>query len=565
VNQRNAPCFGGDIVELANRVPISGFVNLTTSLRAKILTGFAFVALLAGALGWYAEVQVGSVGTESQHLVDDGVAPLKQASAVQHLLDEGVTQGTTLYYVNQLMAAGGTLAVPIDQTIATYVKATQDATAGLKSLTSLKLSDAAKAKLHEVVLINSSLSRAAAKLFNVQLEVLDESAPTIDLVADVTAATKAISGQSSTFASFRDQVAADAAVHAATVADQTSTAKRNIVLAVIAVLGLSTVFGLVAAGNIGKRLKLASATLLRAADGDLTTRMTDNGKDELGQMSDALNQTLSHTSEVIQAIDGSAARLAISATSVEHGANSVVGMTESATEETNAVTIGVERAASFIGMVAAGTDEMASSIREIAERAQEAATTAATAVREANNTRAIITKLGESSNEIGDVLALIQNIAEQTNLLALNATIEAARAGEAGKGFAVVAGEVKELSHATEQATRQISERITTIQGDSREAIEAISRIGTVIDEIHGTQTTIAAAVEEQTAVTSEIGRSAGELGHMVADITARIEVVNRAMATAGEFAISNRGEVQQLLTLSDELKELVGRFHVSG
>ena len=87
---------------------------------------------------------------------------------------------------------------------------------------------------------------------------------------------------------------------------------------------------------------------------------------------------------------------------------------------------------------------------------------------------ATVTKLGESSAEIGEVIKVITSIAQQTNLLALNATIEAARAGEAGKGFAVVANEVKELAKQTAKATEDISHKINAIQTDTKGAVEAI-------------------------------------------------------------------------------------------
>ena len=87
-------------------------------------------------------------------------------------------------------------------------------------------------------------------------------------------------------------------------------------------------------------------------------------------------------------------------------------------------------------------------------------------------TNANVTKLGESSAEIGNVVKLIASIAEQTNLLALNATIEAARAGEAGKGFAVVANEVKELATETGKATEEISAKIQAVQGETESAVD---------------------------------------------------------------------------------------------
>src|SRR5690606_26053119 len=116
--------------------------------------------------------------------------------------------------------------------------------------------------------------------------------------------------------------------------------------------------------------------------------------------------------------------------------------------------------------------------------------------------------LSESSAQIGEVIDVITSIAAQTNLLALNATLEAARAGEAGKGFAVVANEVKELAKQTSLATDEIGTRIAAIQRDSSGAVEAIGRIQEVIARVADLQTTIASAVEEQTATTNEISRS---------------------------------------------------------
>jgi hypothetical protein len=140
-----------------------------------------------------------------------------------------------------------------------------------------------------------------------------------------------------------------------------------------------------------------------------------------------------------------------------------------------------------------------------------------------------VAKLGESSQQIGKVIEVITSIAEQTNLLALNATIEAARAGEAGKGFAVVAGEVKELAKETAKATEEIGSRIAAIQEDTSDAVGAIGEIEQVIARIADMQTTIASAVEEQTATTNEIGRNVAEAARGSAEIAENIVSVAQA------------------------------------
>jgi methyl-accepting chemotaxis protein len=134
-----------------------------------------------------------------------------------------------------------------------------------------------------------------------------------------------------------------------------------------------------------------------------------------------------------------------------------------------------------------------------------------------------VTKLGESSMEIGNVVKVITTIAEQTNLLALNATIEAARAGAAGKGFAVVANEVKDLAQETAKATEDISRRVSMIQSDTLNAVGAIGQIGHVISRINDLQLSIASAVEEQTANATEMNRSVVEASDGIAQIARNI------------------------------------------
>ena len=152
--------------------------------------------------------------------------------------------------------------------------------------------------------------------------------------------------------------------------------------------------------------------------------------------------------------------------------------------------------------------QLRDSIDEISRNAHNAVSVVQLAVdctSEANHT---ISKLGVNSVLIGNVIKVIKSIAEQTNLLALNATIEAARAGEMGKGFAVVANEVKELSKATSRATEEIVNQVNEIQTDSTAAVEAMRKVSDVINTIDESQRAIAAAVQEQTAVASELSQT---------------------------------------------------------
>jgi methyl-accepting chemotaxis protein len=221
----------------------------------------------------------------------------------------------------------------------------------------------------------------------------------------------------------------------------------------------------------------------------------------------------------------------------------------STSEETQRVSASVEEFTANMATVASAVEEMEVTVREIATSASAASTVAAEAVGTVENTNRQVEALGDSSREIGKVIEVITSIAEQTNLLALNATIEAARAGEAGKGFAVVANEVKELAKETAGATEEIRRRVGSIQQDSGTAMSAIGEIAEIITKINSMQSTIAVAVEEQTATT-------GEIAHNISDAAKASEEVARSIARVAEAA----GETSECAASTQQVASAVTR-----
>ncbi|GLY29978.1 methyl-accepting chemotaxis protein [Kineosporia sp. NBRC 101731] len=299
------------------------------------------------------------------------------------------------------------------------------------------------------------------------------------------------------------------------------------------------------------------------AEGDLTVTVPVNSRDEVGEMAGALNQSTAALRSAMEDIRTSSTTLAGSAEELSVVSSQVASNSEETTNQAMSLSATSAQVSGNVQTVAAGTEEMSASIREIANSSAEAVRVAAGAATEAASATQIVGKLGESSEQIGNVVKAITSIAEQTNLLALNATIEAARAGEAGKGFAVVAEEVKQLAQETARATEDISHRVEAIQADTRAAVNAIDHISRTIEDVNSYQTTIASAVEEQTAVTSEIARSIDETARAAGRIASDVDAVSHASQSSSTGIAEAQRAAGDLAHVAGNLNELVGRFKI--
>jgi methyl-accepting chemotaxis protein len=303
----------------------------------------------------------------------------------------------------------------------------------------------------------------------------------------------------------------------------------------------------------------------RIAQGDLAQVITIKGKDAIGQLGEGIEQLAQELSRNMAAIAENAHTLATSAEELSATAQEMASTSEKTSRQAVSAAASAEQVGQNVRTVANSGSDMTASIKEISKNAQEATKVTTAAVQVSTTAGATIAKLGESSIEIGKVIKVITSIAEQTNLLALNATIEAARAGEAGKGFAVVANEVKELAKETSKATEDISHKIDAIQTDTAEAVKAVGQIREIIGQVNDIATTIAGAVEEQTATTNEIGRNVQQAATGSGEIARNVSGVAEAARSTAQGASATLEAASALARLASELQHVVSRFRLAG
>ena len=365
--------------------------------------------------------------------------------------------------------------------------------------------------------------------------------------------------------------------------DDVDAAMRKIQISIgsglLVMLGITFLLSWLVARTVTGPIKEVVETIkdIAQGEGDLTKRLPIHGKNEVGELSEWFNIFVGKLHGIISQLSGTALQLASAATQLKSTSTEMKeSVSQLSSQSTNLATAGEEMAAT--------SGDIANNCHMAADGAQQAANTTQQGFNVVTQTvngirdrgeatkknSLLVESLGQRSDQIGAIVATIEDIADQTNLLALNAAIEAARAGEQGRGFAVVADEVRALAERTTRATKEISDMIHSIQQETRIAIvsmeegvrgteqgatqaaqletalqDILSQVNAVTDQINQ----IATAAEEQTCTTREISSNVmglNELAHQ------NNQAINETAIAAGNVS-------QQ----AEELQRLVGQFRL--
>ena len=325
---------------------------------------------------------------------------------------------------------------------------------------------------------------------------------------------------------------------------------------------LAAIFGIAigffAARSIARPVNQLVVISQKVAGGDLTEQVKVDRQDEIGQLAAAFNAMVGHLKVLIKQININAEQVAASSEELTASseqsaqvanqiASSITDVANGATEQlvaTNEASAVVEQMSAGIQQVAANTNYVAEQSSQAAGKAKEGGQAVDKAVSQmiqiedtVNTSSKVVSRLGERSKEIGQIVDTIAGIAGQTNLLALNAAIEAARAGEQGRGFAVVAEEVRKLAEQSQEAAKKIAELIGEIQADTAKAVTAMD---------DGTR-----EVRSGAQVVNAAGMAFQEIVELISQVSGQIREISAAIQQVASGSQQIVGSVKKVDTLS--------------
>ena len=349
------------------------------------------------------------------------------------------------------------------------------------------------------------------------------------------------------------------------------------VVATLAAFVFTILFATIILRNILSSIAVIVNGMKILAEKDLSTVLDESRKDEMGQLAKWFNLASSSLRDVMSLVTEATSRVSSAAEELSASARQSTTGAEDQTARTDAIASAMEELSATITSVSTNLNDAANISKQAMDTALEGGEVATNAidgmksidetVKEAAN---IIATLGDRSQQIGEVINVINDIADQTNLLALNAAIEAARAGEHGRGFAVVADEVRKLAERTTKATKEIGHTIEEIQVKTGEAVTSMNR-GTIevskgleqIDKTGNALQQILNMVKKLSDRVSEVAVAAEEQAATTADMTNNTANVSRVAREMANGAEQTSAAAVDLTKLATDLSATVKQFKI--
>ena len=314
------------------------------------------------------------------------------------------------------------------------------------------------------------------------------------------------------------------------------------------------------------------------AEGDLTVKTTVS-EDITGAIADSVNYAIDELRSLVTTINETSEQVSSSAQETQTTARHLADAAEQQAQQISSATSAINQIVSSMDVVSKDSAESA----DVAERSVKIASHGAEVVRETisgmdsirdqiQETSKRIKRLGESSQEIGSIVELINDIAEQTNILALNAAIQAASAGEAGRGFAVVADEVQRLAERSTSATKRIETLVQTIQSDTNEAVNSMEQ--TTAEVVAGARKAedagsalgdIERVSHDLSALIQNISSAARQQSAAATDISHSMNAIQEITSQTSQGASQTADSIGTLAQLASDLRRSVAHFKLPG
>ena len=378
---------------------------------------------------------------------------------------------------------------------------------------------------------------------------------------------------------FENMIAKDvSSASASIVSGQKSSFVASVVLAVLAILVAVFVIIVLNASVIRPLDKLVErVNNLTSGDGDLTKRIDIHTKDEFGELASHVNTFIENVQRIIKEVKDATDEVASGNNQLAATMEELSTTFDSQAQQISDMVLSMDSVKDISHTTSTTLDKNMDILESAATQTQTGAEQLNGVQRdmmtikdETISLEEVIVQLAESSNQIGEILGVINDIANQTNLLALNAAIEAARAGEAGRGFAVVADEVRKLAERTQHATGEIESIITTLQQKSNlasvEMTKSVDSVQAGVDNIGATNEGFRSAVDSVMSLHKEMQLVANSVSNQYSTI---LTVVDNTQVIAAGIEESNSAvsevnrTVAHLQERTDGLKTLVSRFQV--